>query len=83
MLDDVIPELLVSVPSQPTPAQLSMPVLGIRCLTETGHQTAIITTARGLACPAHRKAIAALLDDLTKLAFQHPETHARLIYELA
>jgi len=36
-----------------------------------------------MACPAHDKAIAALLDDLTKLAFQHPETHARLIYELA
>jgi hypothetical protein len=36
-----------------------------------------------MACPAHDKAVAALLDDLTKLAFLHPETHARLIYHLA
>jgi len=36
-----------------------------------------------MACPAHDKAIAALLDDLTKAAFQHPETGMRLIYELA
>ena len=36
-----------------------------------------------MACPAHDKALAALLDDLTKLAFLHPETHARLIYHLA
>jgi len=35
-----------------------------------------------MASPAHDKAIAALLDDLTQLAFQPPETHARLIYQL-
>ena len=35
-----------------------------------------------MASPAHDKAIAALLDDLTQLAFLHPETHARLIYQL-
>jgi transposase-like protein len=28
------------------------------------------------------KAIAALLNDLTQLTFQHPETHARMIYQL-
>lgn len=36
-----------------------------------------------MACPAHDKAISALLADLTQAAFHHPETHARLIYELA
>jgi hypothetical protein len=36
-----------------------------------------------MACPAHDKAIGALLAELTQLAFHHPETHARLIYELA
>jgi hypothetical protein len=36
-----------------------------------------------MASPAHDKAIAALLDNLTQLAFHHPETNARLIYELA
>ena len=36
-----------------------------------------------MACPAHDKAIAALLADLTQAAFHHPETGMRLIYELA
>jgi hypothetical protein len=36
-----------------------------------------------MACPAHDKAISALLADLTSTAFCHPETGARLIYELA
>ena len=36
-----------------------------------------------MACPAHDKAISALLADLTHAAFCHPETGARLIYELA
>jgi hypothetical protein len=36
-----------------------------------------------LACPAHDKAMSALLADLTQTAFCHPETGARLIYELA
>jgi len=36
-----------------------------------------------MACPAHDKAIAALLSDLTQTAFRHPETGMRLIYELA
>jgi hypothetical protein len=36
-----------------------------------------------MACPAHDKAIGALLAELTQLAFHHPETNARLIYELA
>ena len=35
-----------------------------------------------MACPAHDKAIAALLDELTQTSFKHPETGARLIYEL-
>jgi hypothetical protein len=35
-----------------------------------------------MACPAHDKAIAALLAELNQLAFHHPQTHARLIYEL-
>jgi len=36
-----------------------------------------------MACPAHDQAIAALLAQLNQLAFHHPETHARFIYELA
>jgi len=36
-----------------------------------------------MACPAHDKAIAALLDDLTGEAFLHPETGMRMIYKLA
>ena len=36
-----------------------------------------------MACPAHDKAIAALLAELNQLAFHHPQTHARLIYELS
>ena len=36
-----------------------------------------------MACPAHDKAMAALLADLTQAAFCHPETGTRLIYELA
>jgi hypothetical protein len=36
-----------------------------------------------MACPAHDKAIATLLADLTQTAFRHPETGMRLIYELA
>jgi len=36
-----------------------------------------------MACPAHDKAISALLVDLTQTAFCHPETGMRLIYELA
>jgi hypothetical protein len=35
-----------------------------------------------MACPAHDKAVAALLDDLTTAAFHHPKTGMRLIYEL-
>jgi hypothetical protein len=47
------------------------------------HANTLTVRIHRMACPAHDKAIAALLDDLTQLAFQHPETHARLIYELA
>lgn len=36
-----------------------------------------------MACPAHDTAVAALLDELTSAAFHHPETNARLIYQLA
>jgi hypothetical protein len=36
-----------------------------------------------MACPAHDKAIGALLAELNQLAFHHPETKARMIYELA
>jgi transposase-like protein len=36
-----------------------------------------------MACPAHDQAIGALLAELNQLAFHHPETQARLIYELA
>jgi hypothetical protein len=36
-----------------------------------------------MACPAHDKAIAALLHDLTQLEFHHPETNAKMIYTLA
>ena len=36
-----------------------------------------------MACPAHDAAISALLEGLTNLEFQHPETKARMIYTLA
>ncbi len=36
-----------------------------------------------MACPAHDTAVAALLEDLNKLEFRHPETKAKMIYELA
>lgn len=36
-----------------------------------------------MTCPAHDKAVGALLGDLTQAAFLHPETGARMIYELA
>lgn len=36
-----------------------------------------------MACPVHDKAIGALLAELNQRAFHHPETNARLIYELA
>lgn len=36
-----------------------------------------------MACPAHDKAISALLSELTNMAFIHPETGTRMIYELA
>jgi hypothetical protein len=36
-----------------------------------------------MACPAHDKAIAALLANLSQTDFRHPETGMRLIYELA
>lgn len=35
-----------------------------------------------MACPAHDKAIAALLADLTAAGFRHPETGMTMIYEL-
>ena len=35
-----------------------------------------------MANPAHDKAVAALLDDLTLQAFCHPETGAKMIYAL-
>jgi hypothetical protein len=36
-----------------------------------------------MATPAHDKAMTALLADLTRTSFRHPETGSRLIYELA
>jgi hypothetical protein len=36
-----------------------------------------------MACPAHDRAIAALLNELTKMEFHHPETDQRMIYALA
>ncbi len=36
-----------------------------------------------MACPAHAKAIGALLADLNQLYFPHPETGMRMICELA
>jgi len=35
-----------------------------------------------MACPAHDKAISALLDTLTKMEFCHPETGAKMVYAL-
>lgn len=36
-----------------------------------------------MACPAHDKAIQALLSTLTEMEFRHPETNARMVYTLA
>jgi hypothetical protein len=36
-----------------------------------------------MACPAHDKAIAALLAEINQTDFRHPETGLRLLYELA
>jgi len=36
-----------------------------------------------MASPAHDKAIAALLEELTAHAFCHPETGAKMIFSLA
>jgi hypothetical protein len=35
-----------------------------------------------MACPTHDQAITALLDELTKREFHHPETGAKLIYSM-
>jgi hypothetical protein len=35
-----------------------------------------------MAAPVHDNAIMALLEDLTKLGFRHPETAAKIIYAL-
>jgi hypothetical protein len=35
-----------------------------------------------MACPAHDKAVAALLSDLTSLHFHHPETGLEMVFEL-
>ncbi len=50
-----------------------------------GMGTACTLTVRihRMTCPAHDKAVGALLGELTQAAFLHPETGARLIYELA
>ena len=36
-----------------------------------------------MACPAHDKAVQALLATLTEMEFRHPETNAKMIYMLA
>ena len=41
------------------------------------------TCIHRMACPAHDKAVGALLNELTQAAFVHPETGARMMYELA
>jgi len=48
-------------------------------------QTANTLTVRihRMACPAHDKAIIAILDALTELEFRHPETTAKIVYTLA
>ena len=46
-------------------------------------ESTLTVRIHGMACPAHNKAISALLADLTNLHFRHPETNARLVYELA
>ncbi len=45
-------------------------------------QTSTIRIHR-MASPAHDKAIAGVLEELTKLEFRHPETKAKMIYVLA
>ncbi len=80
-------------------SQRDAALLEVRRLTQSGHQTAIITTARTLASPAiagrtltigihrmaspaHDRAIALLLADLTATEFRHPDTGHRFIYQL-
>ena len=46
-------------------------------------QNTLTVRVHRMACPAHDKAIGALLEDLSKEAFMHPETGMRLIYQLA
>ncbi len=51
-------------------------------LEPNDNEGTLTISIHGMACPAHDKAINSLLTDLTNLHFRHPETNARLIYEL-
>ncbi len=46
-------------------------------------QNTLSVRVHRMACPAHDKAIAALLAELTQASFRHPQTGMRLLYELA
>jgi len=51
-------------------------------LVPNEQQNSLTVRVHRMASPAHDKAIRALLADLTKIDFRHPQTGARLIYEL-
>jgi len=36
-----------------------------------------------MACPAHDKAVASLLEELTQANYQHPETGMKMVFQLA
>jgi hypothetical protein len=52
-------------------------------LEPNDQQNTLTVRIHRMACPAHDKAIGALLADLTQTEFRHPETGMRMIYELA
>ena len=49
---------------------------------DPGAETLTIRIHR-MACPAHDKAIAALLTELTAAEYKHPQTQAKMIFEMA
>lgn len=51
-------------------------------LVPNEHDHTLTVRVHRMACPAHDKAVAALLHELTQMSFCHPETGTRLIYQL-
>ncbi len=51
-------------------------------LVPNEHDHTLTVRVHRMACPAHDRAVAALLHELTQMSFCHPETGTRLIYQL-